>query len=72
MQLGIGLKCPHGHMRVQMVIGAAVCSVCGAALVADAAAAPTALNRHCRHCGTFIGVNLCDTPLCPQCQQPWD
>lgn len=71
MNVGIGLKCPHGHFRVQAMIGEPKCPQCGAKLVADSEAANTAMNRSCRHCGTSIGFNVVDDGNCPNCKRPY-
>ena len=68
---GIGLECPYGHVRIQVAAGNTKCPVCGVEMIADEAAPPTAMNRHCEHCGTFIGMLSHDYGHCPQCKKPW-
>lgn len=68
-----GMKCPFGHEAVQVSasMGAPRCSVCGATMDPNLAAAPVGVNRTCPHCRTFIGMLSHDTGRCPTCGQPW-
>ena len=72
MNIGVGLKCPNGHMKVQNMIGEPTCHVCGVRLVPDESAPSTSLNRRCKHCGMVIAWNVSESGFCPQCKKPWD
>jgi len=72
MELNIGYKCPHGHFKVQAMVGSGKCPQCGAELVPDADAPDSALNRTCRHCKSAFGFNLYDDGKCPKCGKPFD
>jgi RNA polymerase subunit RPABC4/transcription elongation factor Spt4 len=72
MNVGIGLKCPNGHFKVQTIIGEPICPVCGSRLIKDDEAPNSAMNRLCRHCGTAIGFNVSDNGRCPVCGKPYD
>ena len=72
MNVGIGLKCPQGHFKVQTMIGDPICPICGNRLVPNREAPDVALNRYCKHCSTFIALNLVDTGHCPKCGRPWE
>lgn len=71
MNIGVGLKCPYGHIRVQTMVGKPVCPTCGTRLVSDENAPNTALNRVCKSCGISIAFNVYDTGKCPKCDKPW-
>jgi len=72
MNVGIGLKCPQGHFKVQTMIGEPKCPICGSKLVPDKAAPDTTLNRQCKYCGTVIAFNLTDSGHCPTCGRTWE
>ena len=72
MNIGIGLKCPNGHFKVQVMVGEPKCPICGSKLVQDKEAPDTAMNRKSKHCGTAIALNVTDTGHCPICGQLWD
>jgi RNA polymerase subunit RPABC4/transcription elongation factor Spt4 len=72
MNIGIGLKCPKGHFKVQTLVGEPKCPICGSRLITDDEAPNTAMNRLCRHCGTAIDFNIFDNDRCPNCGKTWD
>jgi len=72
MDVGIGLECPQGHFKVQIMIGEPKCPICGRELIPDKEAPDTAMNRRCDHCGTYIALGLMDTGNCPNCEKPFD
>jgi hypothetical protein len=75
ISVGFGLKCPNGHMRVQVASsvggGPPRCRQCGELLVADLDAAPVGANRECSACGFKVGLLSHDTGVCPKCRTPW-
>jgi len=72
MNLGFGLKCPNGHIKVQTMIGEPKCPICGSNLITDTDAPNTALNRKCEHCGSIIGINIFDNGRCSICGKAYD
>ena len=71
MKAAFGMKCPNGHMMVQVMVGGINCCVCGAALVPNHGAAPVGVNRTCTQCHSAFGMLSSDTGKCPQCGKPW-
>lgn len=71
-KVSFGMKCPHGHEKVQMVIGGTPkCSVCGEVMVTNDAAESVGVHRTCKNCGSHTSVLLIDSKQCPDCGKPW-